>query len=43
MIARKRPYDGVAEHAHAADRFAGEIIGILTHFCGALAAAEPHR
>ena len=33
--------DGVAaEHAHAADRFAREIVRILTRFCGALAAAD---
>ena len=29
-----------AEHAHAADRFAREILAILTRFCGALAAAD---
>src|SRR5438034_11666215 len=29
-----------AEHAHAADRFAREIVGILARFRGALAAAD---
>jgi hypothetical protein len=29
-----------AEHAHAADRFAREIVRFLTCFCGALAAAD---
>jgi hypothetical protein len=29
-----------AEHAYAADRFAREIVGVLTVFLGALAAAD---
>jgi len=33
-------YDRAAEHAHAADRFAREIVGFLTPFGGALAAAD---
>ena len=33
-------YPAAAEHAVAADRFAREIVGFLTPFGGALAAAE---
>ena len=37
---RAREGDRSAEHAYAADRFAREIVGFLTCFGGALAAAD---